>query len=78
MSLMVHAASVTVGSSHSATVTSVDGRPNAMKYAANGGSELLAGMALCRRLVEEGYDPETNITLPVLNAANVTKIGRAV
>jgi hypothetical protein len=51
----------------SATVSNVEGAPNAVKYTTFGDSEALAAIALCRKMVENGYDLDTKLDIPVLN-----------
>ena len=72
----IHGTTMTVAAVKSATISSVENQPNAVKYTTFGDSEVLAGIALCRRLVEEGHDPETKVDIPALNAFHpVLRIG---
>jgi len=66
-------ASVAVKSS---TISSVQNQPNAVQYTTYGDSEVLAAIALCRRMVGEGHDPETKVSIPALNSFHpVLRIG---
>lgn len=68
----IHATTTTVTTPTSktsfATVSSVEAIPNAIKYTTYGNTEAAAGVALCRKMVEEGYDMQTKIDLPAVNA----------
>jgi len=63
----IHATTTTVAAVKSATVASIESKPNAVKYTTFGDSEVKAAIALCRKMVEEGYDLETKLDIPVLN-----------
>lgn len=64
----VHATSTTVNKVSSAMVTSIEAIPNAKLPTTFGGTEAQAGVALARKLVEAGYDLETKLDLPAVNA----------
>ena len=64
-------ATISDGANPSATVTSVDGEPNAVLYTAHGGSQILAAISLCRRLIEQGADPEAAISFTPANSLTV-------
>ncbi len=74
MASMIRATTATVGTTQSATVSSVDAKPNAVKYTTYGDSETKAAVALARRMVEEGYDPATIITVPVLGNVSIGRL----
>jgi hypothetical protein len=63
----IHATTTTVGAAKTATITNIEAMPNAVKHTTFGDSEAKAALALCRRLVEQGYDPDTKLDIPVLN-----------
>ena len=69
--MAIHATTTTVNGVSSATMTAVDGLPNALLYTTYGSNELGAALALCRKLVEQGYDPESQISVPVLGAVGL-------
>ncbi len=63
----IHGTTTTAAAVKSAMVSSVEGLPNAVKYTVYGDSEAKAAIALCRRMMEEGYDPDTKLDIPALN-----------
>ena len=74
MASMIRATTTTVGTAKSATVSSVDAKPNAVKYTTFGDSEVKAAIALCRRMVELGYDPDTKLDLPALGLTTLERV----
>ena len=72
--LKIHASTTTAGGVKSATVSSVDGKPNAVKFMTYGDSETKAAFALARKMVEEGYDPVTIISVPVLGNVSIGRL----
>lgn len=64
----IHATSTTVNNVSSATVTSVESIPNAKLPTTFGGTQAQAGVALARKMVEAGYDLDTKLDLPAVNA----------
>jgi hypothetical protein len=74
MSSAIHATTTTVGAVKSATITTVDAKPNAIKYTVFGDSEAGAAISLARRMLGEGYDPQMKISVPVLGNIAIERL----
>ena len=67
-------ATPTVPATHSATISSIETLPNAVKSTVYGDTEVKAAIALCRRMVELGYDPDTKLDLPALGLTTLERV----
>lgn len=68
------AATATAPASKSATISIVESKPNVVQYTTYGDSEVKAAIALCRRMVELGYDPDTKLDLPALGLTTLERV----